>query len=119
VGAVQAHARVEVVRAVPPSVFWPKPNVDSAIVSVVPEAERRRQVGDYARFAELVRAAFAHRRKTLANALAASHAFGDEAGIGGALAACGIDPRARAEQVSREQYVRLANALGGSAGGTG
>jgi 16S rRNA (adenine1518-N6/adenine1519-N6)-dimethyltransferase len=108
---VQAQARAELVRTVPPAVFWPRPKVDSAIVRIVPEPERRSGIRDYARFTLLVRAAFAHRRKTASNALAASHSFGEARAIEGALARCGIEPGARAEQIAVEQYVQIANLL--------
>jgi 16S rRNA (adenine1518-N6/adenine1519-N6)-dimethyltransferase len=109
---VQAHAQVAVLRAVPPAVFWPRPKVESAIVSLVPQAERLGEIRDYATFVDLVRAAFAHRRKTLTNALAASHAFGDPKEIEALLARCGLAPGARAQQVDLEKYIEVADALG-------
>ena len=108
---VQAHAEVTVLRTVPPAVFWPRPKVDSAIVGIVPQAERRKAIRDYAKFVELIRAAFAHRRKTMANALAASHQFGEPKEIEALLERCGQAPRDRAEQVDLEKYVELANAM--------
>ena len=108
---VQAHAAVGIVRAVPPSVFWPRPRVASALVRVVPEPARRARIVDYGAFASLVRGAFCHRRKRLANALTTSHVVGDRAAAAALLARGGIEPTARAEQVSVEQYIALANAL--------
>ena len=107
----QAHARVEVVRGVPPQVFWPRPKVESAIVRLVPRREGREGIDDYARFQQVVRAAFAHRRKSVANALATAHSLGDKAAVDVAVARCGIGPGQRAEHVSLPQYVALANEL--------
>jgi len=113
---VQAHAAVEVVRTVPPSVFWPRPKVESAIVRLVPQPARGERIQDYATFVGLVRGAFGHRRKSLANALRTSHAVADKAAADALLACCGIDAMARAEQVSLEQYVALANKLAAQTG---
>ncbi len=66
---VQALAEVEVVRVLPPSVFWPRPRVDSAIVKIVPDPARRAAVGDLEWFHSVVRRVFLHRRKNLRRVL--------------------------------------------------
>jgi 16S rRNA (adenine1518-N6/adenine1519-N6)-dimethyltransferase len=88
------------------TVFRPRPNVDSALV-----AFRRRDLpADYARVKHLVTAAFAHRRKRLANSLElAGFATRDEAA--GGLHAIGRDPAARAEELAPPEFVALAEAL--------
>ena len=111
---VQAQAAVEVLRAVPPEVFWPRPKVTSSIVRLVPDAGRKAAIRDFAAFREAVRAAFAHRRKTLANSLAAGHLL--PGGVGPVLNACGIVPAARAQDVGLAQYILLANHLSESRG---
>jgi len=113
---VQAHAAVELVRRVPAAVFWPRPKVESAIVRLVPEPERRAAIQDYETFARVVRGGFTHRRKTLANALSGSGVAGQGTTPGAVLARCGIEPGARAEHVGLEQYIKLANALTSGAG---
>jgi 16S rRNA (adenine1518-N6/adenine1519-N6)-dimethyltransferase len=98
---VAYFAGAEVVGSVPPEVFVPKPNVDSALVRLtrrVPPVA----VADPERLFGLVRAGFATRRKTLRRALAAEV---DER----AFAAAGIDPSARAETLSLEQWAALAS----------
>jgi 16S rRNA (adenine1518-N6/adenine1519-N6)-dimethyltransferase len=86
-------------------VFRPRPNVDSALV-----AFRRTASGIPPRVKRLVEAAFAHRRKTLANSLAlAGAAQRDEAAD--ALSAIGLDPASRAESLAPPQFVTLAEAL--------
>jgi len=107
---VQAHAAVEVLRRVPAEVFWPRPKVVSAIVRVAPDPARRAGIRDYGAFRQVVRAAFAHRRKTLANSLAASGLLGGQ--VEDLLAACGLAPNARAESLGLETYLMLANQLG-------
>ena len=88
------------------TVFRPRPNVDSALV-----AFRRRQLPpDFARVKQLVTAAFAHRRKRLANSLElAGFATRDEATE--ALRAIGRDPAVRAEELAPPEFVALAEAL--------
>jgi len=110
--AVQAHAGVEIVRRVPPEVFWPQPKVTSSIVRLVPDAARKAAIRDYAFFTALVRAAFGHRRKTLVNALAASGLLaGGTPTPSVLLAAGGVAPTTRAQDVTLDQYVHMANAL--------
>jgi len=107
---VQCQARVEVVRSVPPEVFWPRPKVTSCLVRVTPTAARRAGAGDYEALKRVVRGAFSHRRKTLANSLSAARLVSHEAAAG-LLAECGIPPRARAQEVGLEGYAALAARL--------
>ena len=90
------------------TVFRPRPNVDSALV-----AFRRRdgyRLEDLARVKQVVSAAFAHRRKRLANSLELSGlAPRDRAAA--ALEAIGREPGARAEELSPSEFVTLADAL--------
>jgi 16S rRNA (adenine1518-N6/adenine1519-N6)-dimethyltransferase len=88
------------------TVFRPPPNVDSALVAF----RRRPLPASFTEVKRIVQAAFAHRRKTLPNALAlagvASRARGVEA-----LAAIGRDPSVRAESLAPEEFVALTEAL--------
>jgi 16S rRNA (adenine1518-N6/adenine1519-N6)-dimethyltransferase len=88
------------------SVFRPQPNVDSALV-----AFRRRELPtDFARVKTVVAAAFAHRRKQLANSLELAGAATREQ-AGAALAAVGRDASARAEELAPHEFVELASRL--------
>jgi 16S rRNA (adenine1518-N6/adenine1519-N6)-dimethyltransferase len=102
---VRYWARAAVVGRVPPTVFLPRPNVDSALVAIerrpVPAVDPA-VVGPADLFA-LVRAGFAQRRKMLRRALV------DVAGPE-AFAAAGVDPEARAEELDVEAWGRLAAA---------
>jgi 16S rRNA (adenine1518-N6/adenine1519-N6)-dimethyltransferase len=94
--------------AVPRAVFWPIPNVDSALVAVT---RRDPPPGDVRRedvFA-VVDAAFAQRRKSLRAALAGLAGSADAAER--ALRAAGLDPLARGESLSAGDFARLAAAL--------
>jgi 16S rRNA (adenine1518-N6/adenine1519-N6)-dimethyltransferase len=110
-GAVSVLVQLAAERAgfhpVSRAVFRPRPNVDSALV-----AFRRRELPPtYARVKQVVVAAFAHRRKQLANSVElaglASRTKADEA-----LAAIGRKPSVRAEELAPHEFVALADALG-------
>ena len=89
------------------TVFRPRPNVDSALVAF----RRRALPPTYAAVKRLVTAAFAHRRKRLANSLelAGLTARGEAVA---ALTAIGRDAHARAEELAPAEFVALAQALG-------
>jgi 16S rRNA (adenine1518-N6/adenine1519-N6)-dimethyltransferase len=86
-------------------VFRPKPNVDSALVSF-----RRIGPGASTEIRRLVAAAFAHRRKTLANSLALAGLTSREQAVA-ALAAIGRDVGVRAEALEPAEFVGLMEAL--------
>ncbi len=109
VPSVKAAWWAEVTRAgaVGRSVFWPVPNVESALVRLVgrpapPSTVPREEV-----FA-VVDAAFAQRRKTLRAALA--RWAGSPADAETALRAAGVDPQARGETLTVEQFAAIAGA---------
>ena len=109
---VQAHARLEVIRVLGRKVFFPEPNVDSAIIRIIPSDEVLRRIANYETFAELTRSLFLHRRKKVAGALALAERFDiPREQLAAALAKAGIDEAARADQLSVEQIVRLANQI--------
>ncbi|WP_147652269.1 16S rRNA (adenine(1518)-N(6)/adenine(1519)-N(6))-dimethyltransferase RsmA [Vulcaniibacterium gelatinicum] len=99
---LQAYCAVTPLFTVPPGAFRPPPKVDSAVVRLVPKPPAQVGIADPARFADIVRAAFGQRRKTLRNALAG---VADAAQI----EAAGLEPGLRAEQVDVAGFVRLAN----------
>ncbi|GAA2060352.1 16S rRNA (adenine(1518)-N(6)/adenine(1519)-N(6)) -dimethyltransferase RsmA [Streptomyces albiaxialis] len=108
VPSVKAAWYCEVKRAgaIGRNVFWPAPNVDSGLVSLV---RRERPVATSASRDEVfavVDAAFAQRRKTLRAALAGW--AGSAAGAEEALTGAGIDPRARGEALTVEEFAAVA-----------
>ncbi|QIA26160.1 16S rRNA (adenine(1518)-N(6)/adenine(1519)-N(6))-dimethyltransferase RsmA [Thermaerobacter sp. PB12/4term] len=107
---VAYHARVERLGTVPAGAFWPRPEVDSAVVRLWPHPRPPVAVVDPAALFALVRAAFSQRRKRLANALAA-HPAVERAQAEAACRAAGIDPGTRPETVDLEGFARLANQL--------
>jgi 16S rRNA (adenine1518-N6/adenine1519-N6)-dimethyltransferase len=103
---VKLHARRTGLHPVSRTVFRPPPNVDSALVAF----ERVPAPPNPGRVLRVVRGAFAHRRKTLANALALAGIAPRERSVA-ALAAIGRAADVRAEALAPEEFVRLAEAL--------
>ena len=109
---VQYHCAATKLFEVPPSAFKPAPKVWSAIVRLLVREWPAADVEDEAKFFALVRAAFAQRRKTIANNLKASagalpFARSSEA----ALEQARIEGRRRAETLSIEEFASLYRAL--------
>ena len=107
--AVQFLAEVEPVLKVSPDCFFPQPDVDSTVIRL----NRRtyaRQPQDQELFYEVVRCAFAMRRKTLCNNLAKLRGIGREKAQEAILRA-GLKPTARGEQLSLDDYILLADAV--------
>jgi len=99
------YADVRRAGAIGRNVFWPAPNVDSGLVSLLRREPPATTATREAVFA-VVDAAFAQRRKTLRAALAAW--AGSPAAAEEALAAAGVDPKARGEALDIEQFARIA-----------
>ena len=92
-----------------PSVFWPRPEVDSAVVSIDTYATPPVDVPDTKRFFRVVKAGFGQKRKQLKNALGSGLALNSEQ----TTALCesaGIDPRRRAETLTLEEWAALTRA---------
>ena len=103
----QLACEVELLRAVDPAVFKPRPRVDSAILRLC-----RSGPGADAETRKLIRAAFAHRRKSLARSL--EHAAPGSLGPAReALAELGLPEDARAEALAPEQFAALSAKLRG------
>ena len=101
------YADVSLADRVGRNVFWPAPNVDSGLVSLVrrdpPTTEATR-----AQVFACIDAAFAQRRKTLRAALAGWAGGADRAEA--ALVAAGIDPRTRGERLGIDEFAAIASA---------
>lgn len=110
-GSPSAVARltceVELVRRVDPAVFVPRPRVGSALIAV-----RRTGPPPPASAIALIRAAFAHRRKSLPRSLELARAGSRDAAREG-LERIGLSPRSRAEALSPQDFLRLDQQLRG------
>ena len=101
---VQLHYRVDYLRTVPASVFLPQPEVDSAFVKLKPRAVGELPYCDAELFTRLVRQGFSQRRKQLQKLLRE-----DLPNWEGAAEVGGFDPKARAEELTLLQWIKLAD----------
>lgn len=99
---VQYFCQTEILFSVPPAAFNPPPKVNSAVIRLIPYRQLPFIAQDFERFAEIVRLAFGQRRKTLRNSLQTLVSKEQ-------LQKIGIDPELRAEKLSVEDYVKIAN----------
>lgn len=100
---VQYFADAKIVGKVGPNVFFPKPNVDSALVSIVrrPSVRVDPEVVSEAALFEVIRTSFAQRRKMLRRSLAG---WASE----GVFERAGVDSTRRPEELTLEEFAQLA-----------
>ncbi|MDY6838252.1 MAG: 16S rRNA (adenine(1518)-N(6)/adenine(1519)-N(6))-dimethyltransferase RsmA [Thermodesulfobacteriota bacterium] len=110
---VQYCAKIDTIAQVAAPSFYPQPKVDSTVVRAIFVNPPPFPAADEGLFLQIVRAAFAKRRKTLKNALIRSDLGFNEGQVLEALRVTGIDPKRRAETLSVTDFVALANRLGG------
>lgn len=101
---IQAYFDATCLIDVPPSAFTPPPKVDSQVIRLTPKQEPLLKACQQKTFEQLIRMAFATRRKTIANNL--KKIISKEA-----LTSLGITPSARPENLTLVQYVDLANKI--------
>lgn len=107
--AVQYYAEAETLFSVSRGSFLPAPNVDSAVIRLTVRQTPPCKARDEALMFRVIRAGFGQRRKTLLNSLGTLGYSKDV--LTAAMAAAGVPPTARAEQLTLEQFAALANAL--------
>jgi 16S rRNA (adenine1518-N6/adenine1519-N6)-dimethyltransferase len=109
---MQSQCAAEIVRELPPSVFWPAPKVTSAVVRLVVDPARRAAIPDLAYFHQIVKSLFLHRRKFLrANIVAAMKNRLDKQQVDDVMAAMDFAPNVRTEQLDVSTLLRLAEKL--------
>lgn len=115
--AVQSVARVKMFRKIPPEAFWPRPEVDSAMVEILPDESLRAAIADPVRFDRIVEGVFTQRRKTLR---AAVRAIRDPQLEGfdwaAAFAAAGVSDELRPDHLSLTALRAISNHVTGVLG---
>lgn len=113
-GALSIHlcatGEVEMIRVLKPTVFWPQPQVDSAMVSFVPKKEKSCQIQNMSLFNETINLFMSHRRKMLKACTKFAH--GELAKINNwpeIFEQCSIDSTQRPEQLWPRDYIAIAN----------
>lgn len=109
---MQSVCDAEIVRIMPPSVFWPRPKVHSAIIHLAHSLEKRARIADVEFFHTFVRSMFFHRRKFLRSVvISAFKGRLDKAAVDDVLAQMQLGPDARAEQLDVPTMVTLCDLL--------
>ncbi len=109
---LQNQCQVEIVRIMPPSAFWPRPKVHSAIMQITRDDALRDRIPDRKFFHTFVRSMFFHRRKFLRSELLSAFKNRlDKPQVDAILAQQGLDPTARAEQLDVDAMLSLCEAV--------
>jgi 16S rRNA (adenine1518-N6/adenine1519-N6)-dimethyltransferase len=109
---LQLYCDTSIRLIVPPSSFYPRPKVESAVVRFSFLKKPRVEIEDELFFRRVVKAAFGHRRKTLKNSLKSAallNVEGEEIEIN--LRKAGIDSRRRGETLTLQEFATLSEAL--------
>jgi 16S rRNA (adenine1518-N6/adenine1519-N6)-dimethyltransferase len=115
---IQSLADVEMVRRLAPTVFWPRPQVDSAIVQITPNPVKRAHVdeavGGAATLRIFLRDLYVHRRKNIRGALVSwPNGRRDKVGVDRILDDLRLPGQMRAEDMDVETHLRLCRAFSG------
>lgn len=107
---LQNLAEVKVVKKVPPHIFWPKPKVYSALVSIIPK-ENVISLSSYLALKRMVTVLFQHRRKKIFNTLKGLFPIYTEQQWHILLRETGLSPDQRPDEISPQEYLALAHKL--------
>jgi 16S rRNA (adenine1518-N6/adenine1519-N6)-dimethyltransferase len=108
--SVQYYGKPRIVNKINRAVFYPRPDVDSALVLIETHAEPLVEVPSDEAFFRVVRAGFSQKRKQLRNSLGSGLHISSE-NADGYLRAAGIDPQRRAETLSLDEWASLTRAV--------
>jgi 16S rRNA (adenine1518-N6/adenine1519-N6)-dimethyltransferase len=109
---LQAQCRVKLIKRMKPTVFWPRPGVDSAVVKIMPLKEKRKQIVDRAFFHDFVRRLFHHRRKLLRGVVCGMYRKDlEKTEVDAILEEACVEQGIRAEEMPVEDLVELSNRL--------
>ncbi|MGV8146017.1 MAG: 16S rRNA (adenine(1518)-N(6)/adenine(1519)-N(6))-dimethyltransferase RsmA [Alkaliphilus sp.] len=109
--AVQYYCDVKTVMKVPPSVFLPKPKVESSIITLDVLQNPRVDIKDEKLFFKIVKDAFGKRRKTLLNALSSGTLQLDKVLLKKVFSICEIDGVRRGETLTIEEFAMITNTI--------
>lgn len=107
---LQSQCSVRIIRRLGPQVFWPRPKVHSAIVSLWRHDGRAGRIDDRAFFLDFIRRLFHHRRKLMRGVLCGMYRRQlSKSDVDAILAELGHAPETRAEELDVATLLRLAN----------
>lgn len=108
--SVQYYGKPEIVSKLNPAVFWPRPNINSAILRIDTYKQPIVDVPDDKLFFRVVKAGFSQKRKQLRNSLSGGLQVKSKIAKH-YLDTAGIDSQRRAETLTLEEWARLVNAV--------
>ncbi len=109
---VQSQCEAEIVRILPPSVFWPRPKVTSAIVQIRLRRDWRERIPDLAFFHTFARSMFFHRRKFLRSVILSAYKERlSKPDVDSLMHGLSFDEATRAEQLDVPTMLRLCEAI--------
>lgn len=109
---MQAICDANIIRIMPPSVFWPRPKVDSAIIQLIDNPKKRKRIPDLKFLHEFVRSIFFHRRKFLRSVLCSTFKNKLPKGvIDEVLTELSLNETSRAESLGVKQILTLCEAF--------
>ena len=109
---LQSQCRVKLLKKLGPTVFWPRPQVNSAIMKITPDRGAAAQISDRRFFQDYIRRVFHQRRKLLRSVLVGMYRKQmPKPEVDELLTSMNLDANARAEELSVETHVDLANRL--------
>ncbi len=110
---LQSQCFVKILKKLGPTVFWPRPKVDSAIVQLTPNPPLKKTIGDRVFFQDFLRRVFQHRRKLMRSTLTNMYSKQlSKSEVDEILLAQGIEKeKARAEEFSVPELIQLARAF--------
>jgi 16S rRNA (adenine1518-N6/adenine1519-N6)-dimethyltransferase len=108
--SVQFYGNPQIAMRLNPAAFWPRPDVESAVMRIDVYPAPPVDVPDEKSFFRVVRAGFGQKRKQLRNSLSAGLHL-DKGQVDTFLIQAGIDPQRRAETVSLDEWAALTRAL--------
>jgi 16S rRNA (adenine1518-N6/adenine1519-N6)-dimethyltransferase len=112
---LSATGDVKMIRTLKPAVFWPRPQVDSAMVSFVRNQAKSDRIANMELFSKIVHLFMGHRRKTLLScSKLACGKLKKDVDWPEIFEQCSINPKQRPETLSPEEYVAIANSAGNS-----
>lgn len=106
---VQFYAVPSIAFKIPPGAFYPPPEVDSAVLKIVPRERPAVEIKNEPLFWAIIKSAFSHRRKTILNSLSMAGFHKDI--ITRILEQAGIDPSMRPEDLSMEKWGKIVDFL--------
>lgn len=109
---IQSQCFASIIRVLPPEVFWPRPNVTSAIIQIIPERSKQERIPDLLFYHRFVRAMFFHRRKFLRGVILAGYKGQlSKAQVDEIMGERSLASNSRAEELDIEQMLALSESV--------